>query len=363
MLQTRSGKRDPRAALRIAVDMVAEGVIDRDVAVGRVDANLLEHVLRPTVSPRDEHPVIATGPPRVRRGGRGQGRVRRRHRGGVGRGGRERRSGARRDVGRRRSRHGALGRRGHDPRRDDLARGGGRTGLGHALRGRRRGDRDRRSRNRWFRVGGYEVGEGDVITVSVDDEVGRVILGEAELVPPPPDARGAAHGHRLGRRDPPAEACAPTPTRRPTPQRRAISAPRASASAAPSTCSSPRVAAGDARGDPGAHHRRPRGRARSAPAATPGRLRGHLQGHAGSARDDPPARSASARVRARLGRAARGQPDAGHAWLPRGARAPRDLRDAGARDRAGRAGRPMPPGSRSCIRWWALPRSCAGCAR
>ena len=31
MLQTRSGKRDPRAALRIAVDMVAEGVIERDV--------------------------------------------------------------------------------------------------------------------------------------------------------------------------------------------------------------------------------------------------------------------------------------------------------------------------------------------
>ncbi len=63
MLQTRSGKRDPRAALRIAVEMVAEGVIDREVAVTRVDAHLLEHVLRPTVSARDEHPVIATGLP------------------------------------------------------------------------------------------------------------------------------------------------------------------------------------------------------------------------------------------------------------------------------------------------------------
>src|SRR5581483_2945620 len=63
MLQTRSGKRDPRAALRIALDLVEEGVTDRATALRHVDAMQLENVLRPTVSPRDDHPVIATGLP------------------------------------------------------------------------------------------------------------------------------------------------------------------------------------------------------------------------------------------------------------------------------------------------------------
>ena len=107
MLQTRSGKRDPRAALRIAVDMVAEGVIDRRMRrLRRVDANLLEHVLRPTVNPRDDHPVIATGLPACAGAAVGvvvfdaataDGAGRRRRIGGAGAG---------RDVGRRRARHG-----------------------------------------------------------------------------------------------------------------------------------------------------------------------------------------------------------------------------------------------------------------
>jgi pyruvate, orthophosphate dikinase len=51
MLQTRTGKRTGAAAVRIAVEMVAEGLIERETAVLRVDANQLDQLLHPTVDP------------------------------------------------------------------------------------------------------------------------------------------------------------------------------------------------------------------------------------------------------------------------------------------------------------------------
>jgi pyruvate, orthophosphate dikinase len=47
MLQTRSGKRTGLAALRIAVDMVNEGLISKEEAVRRVPADSLAQVLAP----------------------------------------------------------------------------------------------------------------------------------------------------------------------------------------------------------------------------------------------------------------------------------------------------------------------------
>ncbi len=63
MLQTRGGKRTAKAALKIAVDMVAEGLIDEPEALRRVDANALEQLLHPALDPAAPREVIARGLP------------------------------------------------------------------------------------------------------------------------------------------------------------------------------------------------------------------------------------------------------------------------------------------------------------
>jgi pyruvate,orthophosphate dikinase len=63
MLQTRSGKRTAKAALRIAVDMAAEGLIGEEEAVLRVDPSALDQLLHPTLDPKAPRNVIAKGLP------------------------------------------------------------------------------------------------------------------------------------------------------------------------------------------------------------------------------------------------------------------------------------------------------------
>ncbi|MBU7579742.1 MAG: pyruvate, phosphate dikinase, partial [Porphyrobacter sp.] len=63
MLQTRSGKRTAKAALKMAVDMVGEGLIDRREAVLRVDPMALDQLLHPTLDPEAERHVLVTGLP------------------------------------------------------------------------------------------------------------------------------------------------------------------------------------------------------------------------------------------------------------------------------------------------------------
>jgi pyruvate,orthophosphate dikinase len=63
MLQTRSGKRTAKAALRIAVDMAEEGLVSREEAVLRVDPQALDQLLHPTLDPKAERRVIAKGLP------------------------------------------------------------------------------------------------------------------------------------------------------------------------------------------------------------------------------------------------------------------------------------------------------------
>ena len=63
MLQTRSGKRTGQAAIRVAVEMVNEGLISREEAVQRVTANRLEELLHPVVVAGRDDEVIATGLP------------------------------------------------------------------------------------------------------------------------------------------------------------------------------------------------------------------------------------------------------------------------------------------------------------
>ncbi|OZA76173.1 MAG: pyruvate, phosphate dikinase, partial [Caulobacter sp. 39-67-4] len=63
MLQTRNGKRTAKAALKIAVDMAAEGVISRTEAINRVEPASLDQLLHPTIDPSAHRDVIATGLP------------------------------------------------------------------------------------------------------------------------------------------------------------------------------------------------------------------------------------------------------------------------------------------------------------
>ncbi len=63
MLQTRTGKRTGRAAVRIAVDLVADGLITVEEALGRVDGSQIEQLLHPVVAPGSTAPLLATGLP------------------------------------------------------------------------------------------------------------------------------------------------------------------------------------------------------------------------------------------------------------------------------------------------------------
>ncbi len=63
MLQTRSGKRTAKAALRIAVEMAQEGLISEEEAVARVDAAALDQLLHPTLDPEAQRDVLTKGLP------------------------------------------------------------------------------------------------------------------------------------------------------------------------------------------------------------------------------------------------------------------------------------------------------------
>jgi pyruvate,orthophosphate dikinase len=63
MLQTRSGKRTAQAALKIAVDLVAEGRISREEAIRRIEPNSLDQLLHRRLDPKANATVLARGLP------------------------------------------------------------------------------------------------------------------------------------------------------------------------------------------------------------------------------------------------------------------------------------------------------------
>jgi len=63
MLQTRSGKRTARAALKIACDMVTEGLITKEEAVSRIDPESLDQLLHPTLDPDASRDLLTRGLP------------------------------------------------------------------------------------------------------------------------------------------------------------------------------------------------------------------------------------------------------------------------------------------------------------
>ncbi|WP_369025270.1 pyruvate, phosphate dikinase [Qipengyuania sp. RANM35] len=63
MLQTRSGKRTAKAALKMAVEMVGEGLVDEKTAILRVDPMALDQLLHPTLDPNAPRDVLTSGLP------------------------------------------------------------------------------------------------------------------------------------------------------------------------------------------------------------------------------------------------------------------------------------------------------------
>lgn len=63
MLQTRNGKRTAKSALKVAVDLAAEGVISQEEAISRVEPSALDQLLHPTLDPDAARTVIAAGLP------------------------------------------------------------------------------------------------------------------------------------------------------------------------------------------------------------------------------------------------------------------------------------------------------------
>ncbi len=63
MLQTRTGKRTAAAAVRIAVEMVQEGLIDKREAVLRIDPAQLDQLLHPVIDPSEKVEVVGKGLP------------------------------------------------------------------------------------------------------------------------------------------------------------------------------------------------------------------------------------------------------------------------------------------------------------
>ena len=63
ILQTRSGKRTARASIKIAVDLVEEGLILKQDAVARIDVQTIDKLLHPTIDENAKYTVLAKGLP------------------------------------------------------------------------------------------------------------------------------------------------------------------------------------------------------------------------------------------------------------------------------------------------------------
>jgi pyruvate,orthophosphate dikinase len=61
MLQTRSGKRSAEAAVKIALDMVHEGFIERSEALRRIDAGTLDQLFHARIDPAEKYEIVACG--------------------------------------------------------------------------------------------------------------------------------------------------------------------------------------------------------------------------------------------------------------------------------------------------------------
>jgi pyruvate,orthophosphate dikinase len=341
LLQTRSAKRTAAAALRAAVAMVEEDLISREEAVARIDPAQLDQLLHPMLDPQADFEVVAKG--LNASPGAASGKVvfdadTAEERGKAG----EsvilvRWETTPDDI------HGLIQAAGI------LTAHGGMTshaavvarGMGKpCVAGCEELTVDARAKT--ARLAGHDLSEGDVITI--DGGTGRVILGEVPLVPPQINEdfetilewADAARRMRV-------RANADTPED--------AAKAREFGAEGIGLCRTEHMFMAEDRLPVVREMIMAEDRARAAAADAAGRLRGDLRGDGGPASDDPAARPAAARVPAAGGGGRRrpdaradpgpprGEPDARDARLPARAPVAGGLRDAGAGDRARRAGR------------------------
>ena len=201
ILQTRVGKRTAAAALRMAVEMEEEGLIDKREAVLRVAARAARPAAAPAVRPRRRSTTALTKGLNASpgRGGR-QGLLHRRRRRGATTSRRARDPRAARDVARRPARHDRGRGHPHVARRAREPRRGRRPRHGHARGVRRRRARDRRRRRRSSSVDGTDRARG---RGHLDQRHHRRGRGRRGRRWSPPSPTGPFEHHpRLGRRVP-----------------------------------------------------------------------------------------------------------------------------------------------------------------
>ena len=238
MLQTRTGKRTGTAAVRIAVEMVKEGLIDEKTAVKRVSPDSLNHLLLPQLDPKAKVKPVAQGI--AASPGAAGGKVVLSAEAAVEHAEEHpnepimlvRKETSPEDVA---GMHLAKGILTAPAARPATRRSSPAAGASPASSAARRSRSTRRPAQ--ITIAGQTVKAGDFLTIN--GTTGDVMIGKVPTVDPD-DHRRLRHADGAGPTRPGRSRSAPTPTPPRTPPRPASSAPRGSASAGPSTCSSAR---------------------------------------------------------------------------------------------------------------------------
>ena len=358
MLQTRNAKRPAQAAVRFAVDAVAEELLTKAQAIATIDASSLDALLHPTFDPKTHYKVLTRGvaaspgaakgtivfnaPAAVAAGEAGHHVVL------------VRPFTEAEDVAGFFAAQGILTSEGGKASHAALvARGMGRP----CVCGASALDIDLAAGT--VTVGDVVLHEGDLI--AINGSTGDITIDDVALVEPEMDPQ-LRDGAGLGRRAPHARRARQRGRARGRPARPRVRRRGNRPVPHRAHVHGGRPPAEDARDDHGLGGGRPTGRAGRAAAAPAGRLRGPVRGDGGPAGHDPAARPAAARVPAEPDRPARraprgarerprrrprarahaearagaggDQPDARHARMPARDPLPRDLRDAGRGDHA-----------------------------
>ena len=181
LLQTRNGKRTARAALRIALSLFKEGLLDEKQALLKIDASSLNQLLHPTFDPNAEKQVVAKGIPASPGAAKGKAVFSPEAAETLARDGQDvilvREETSPEDIKGMAAAKGILtARGGRTSHAAVVARQMGKTCVAGC------GELDISERRRRFKVGEVRVQEGDII--SLNGSTGEVMLGDVPTVPP-----------------------------------------------------------------------------------------------------------------------------------------------------------------------------------
>lgn len=181
MLQTRTGKRTAAAAIKIATEMVEEGLIDKDTALLRVEPEQIDRLLHPNIDPTSTYEVMAAGLPASPGAAVGEVVFTAEHAEEMAKNGEKtilvRAETSPEDIGGMNAAEGILTvRGGMTSHAAVVARGMGKPCVAGC------GEITIDMKEKIFNVGDYTIKEGDMI--SIDGSTGNVILGEVELILP-----------------------------------------------------------------------------------------------------------------------------------------------------------------------------------